>query len=104
MKNKWLKWLIGIGGISTFTLFLQSIDTNEKATEFYDDYIQTDTENIYKLQEGFSSNKELREQQLMALDWEEGNWDVDYRNEVIIATPRLENPYLERAEQRTRRS
>lgn len=104
MNNKWLKWVIGVGGISSFTLFLQTIDANNEAGSRNEDYRVQETSNTLQQQGKLSINIEEREQQLMALDWDEGNWDVEYSNEAIIATPKLEMPYLDRAEQRTRRS
>lgn len=106
MNNKWMKWIVGVGGISTFTLFLQTIDTNNQAMEANEDYALNDNMNMNVLNATKNSEmtKEEREQQLLALDWDESNWDVEYSNETIIASPRNGNPYLDRAEQRTRRS
>lgn len=100
MRDRWLKWMIGIGSITTFTLFLQSINTDgEKETE---KYILKENNNFS--QKDLAIDKEEREKQLMALDWDETNWDIEYRNDVIIANPKSGWPYMDHSEQRTRRS
>lgn len=112
MKNKWLKWLIGIGGVSTFTLFLQAMDTEDQASSTNEGYVinekvknSTSAENVpTSIQEVMSTSLVEREQQLMVLDWSDKNWDVEYTNEAIIATPKSEQTYKKPAEQRTRRS
>ncbi len=106
MNNKWMKWIVGVGGISAFTLFLQTIDTNDQASNVNEDYSLNENMNLNVLNamDNTEFNQEEREQQLLALDWDESNWDVTYSNETIIASPRNEMPYLDRAEQRTRRS
>lgn len=106
MNNKWMKWIVGVGGISAFTLFLQTIDANDQASNTNGDYALNENMNVNVLNatENTEINKEDREQQLLALDWDESNWDVEYSNETIIASPRTQMPYLDRAEQRTRRS
>ncbi|HHW37873.1 MAG TPA: hypothetical protein GXX18_11620 [Bacillales bacterium] len=106
MNNKWMKWIVGVGGISAFTVFLQTIDTSDQAANANEDYALNEHMNVNVLNtiKSTEMNKEEREQQLLALDWDESNWDVQYSNETIIAAPRNGMPYLDRAEQRTRRS
>jgi len=104
MNNKWMKWIVGIGGISTFTLFLQTVSTNEQTSTADQGNAFNENTNVLNTQESLATTKEEREQQLLALDWEENNWDVEYSNESIVASPRQQMPYLDRAEQRTRRS
>ncbi|WP_458413598.1 hypothetical protein ACNQFZ_01480 [Schinkia sp. CFF1] len=104
MNNKWMKWIVGVGGISTFTLFLQTIDANDQASNANDGYAVNENTNVVNTQDSAAISKEEREQQLLALNWDENNWDVEYSNETIVATPRTQQPYLDRAQQRTRRS
>lgn len=106
MNNKWMKWIVGVGGISAFTLFLQTIDANDQALNGKENYALNGNTDTYMLNSTKNDEltKEEREQQLLALDWDESNWDVEYSNETIIATPGTQMPYLDRAEQRTRRS
>lgn len=101
-----MKWIVGIGGISAFTLFLQTIDTNDQAPNENEDYALNENMNVNVLNtiQNTEISQEEREQQLLALDWEESNWDVEYSNETIIASPRNRMPYLDRAQQRTKRS
>lgn len=106
MNNKWMKWIVGVGGISAFTLFLQTIDTNDQASNGNEDYALNENMNVNVLNtiQNTEMTQEVREQQLLALDWDESNWDVEYSNEAIIASPSNGMPYLDRAQQRTRRS
>ncbi|KEF39156.1 hypothetical protein M670_01546 [Schinkia azotoformans MEV2011] len=106
MNNKWMKWIVGVGGISAFTLFLQTIDANDQASNVNEDFALNENMNVNVVNatENTGINKDEREQQLLALDWDESNWDVEYSNETIIASPRNGMPYLDRAEERTRRS
>ncbi len=106
MNNKWMKWIVGVGGISAFTLFLQTIDTNNQASNGNEDYALNENMNVNVLNtiKNTEITQEERELQLLALDWDESNWDVEYSNETIIASPRNSMPYLDRAQQRTRRS
>lgn len=100
-----MKWIVGVGGISAFTLFLQTIDANDEASNADNGFALNENMNVLNTQANVAINKEAREQQLLALDWEEGNWDVEYSNETIIVTPSQEKmPYLDRAKERTRRS
>lgn len=99
-----MKWIVGIGGISTFTLFLQTVSMNDQTSTADQGYAFNENTNVLNTQESLATTKEEREQQLLALDWEENNWDVEYSNESIIATPRTDMQYLDRAQQRTRRS
>lgn len=104
-QNKWLKWIVGLGGISTFTLFLQTIDANNNQTDNRaQNYVQNENMSVVNNEQTLSTNKDEREQQLVALDWEEGNWDVELTNDVIIATPKSSQPYMSPAQDRTRRS
>lgn len=104
MNNKWMKWVIGLGGISAFTLFLQTIGTDDHTSNMKENLVLNENTNVLNSQQNLATSTEEREKQLLALDWEENNWDVEYSNEAIIATPKSEMPYLDRAEQRTRRS
>lgn len=102
-----MKWIVGFGGISAFTLFLQTIDANDQALKGNENYAlndNMDNMNVLNATENAELNKEEREQQLLSLDWDESNWDVEYSNETIVASPRTQMPYLDRAQQRTRRS
>ncbi|MGJ7034853.1 hypothetical protein [Anoxybacillus eryuanensis] len=94
--NKWVKWVTGVGSVAVFTACLQLVN-DEKISESLNDTSQlqrTIAEEVNK----------QREKQLMALDWEEGNWDVQYSNEAIIVTPKEGRQSLPPAENRTRRS
>lgn len=106
MNNKWMKWIVGVGGISAFTLFLQTVDTNDQASNGNEDYALNENMNVNVLNttQNTEMTQEEREQQLLALDWDESNWDVEFSNEAIIASPRNGMPSLDRAQQRTRRS
>ncbi|WP_458414860.1 hypothetical protein ACNQFZ_08570 [Schinkia sp. CFF1] len=102
MKNKWLKWVIGFGGVSAFTLFLQSIDTSGQIASNNDVAVPTQTENILNNNQVSlaTTNEELE----LDVDWDEDEWDVEYGDGAIIATPNASTSYLDRASQQTRRS
>ncbi|ASA95494.1 MULTISPECIES: hypothetical protein [Anoxybacillaceae] len=99
--NKWIKWMIGIGGITVFTSFLQLVNDSEENNKQNEMMLKEETASF---QNETEEAKQQREQQLLSLDWNEGNWDVEYSNEVIIATPKTETSRLQPAENRTRRS
>ncbi|MCZ0757017.1 hypothetical protein [Anoxybacillus sp. J5B_2022] len=103
--NKWVKWVVGLGGVTVFTTFLQLVNNSKTDQQQENNSRPITTNEITELQNTVTDEtKQQREQQLMSLDWEEGNWDVQYSNEVIIATPKRQNSQLQPSENRTRRS
>ncbi|KFZ43048.1 hypothetical protein CS060_06965 [Anoxybacillus flavithermus] len=89
--NKWVKWVTGLGSVAVFTACLRLV--NEPLND------------PSQLQRTIAEEvNEQREKQLIALDWEEGNWDVQYSKEAIIVTPKEGRQSLPPAENRTRRS
>ncbi|RAK19472.1 hypothetical protein B0I26_10696 [Anoxybacillus vitaminiphilus] len=106
--NKWTKWIVGLGGITVFTSFLQLVNNSDA----HDNGQQNKTQISLKEETVSSQNnsvevneaKKQREQLLLSLDWDEGNWDVEYSNEAIIAIPKTQTSRLQPAENRTRRS
>uniref|UniRef100_A0A7U4DL50 Uncharacterized protein n=1 Tax=Geobacillus sp. (strain Y4.1MC1) TaxID=581103 RepID=A0A7U4DL50_GEOS0 len=103
--NKWVKWVVGLGGVTVFTTFLQLVNDTETAHQQNDSYRSTAANKTAEF-ENSTNDETMRqhEQELMSLDWTEGNWDVEYSDEVIIATPKERNYPLPPSENRTRRS
>jgi hypothetical protein len=103
--NKWVKWVVGLGGVTVFTTFLQFVNNSGADQQQNDNYRSITADKTAEF-ENVATDKTMRqrEQELMSLDWTEGNWDVEYSNEVIIATPKGQNSQLQPSENRTRRS
>ncbi|MFC0297573.1 hypothetical protein [Geobacillus jurassicus] len=95
--NKWVKWVAGLGGVALFTAFLQLVDSSEM------DQQKTNSSPTATAEKNNETMRQ-REQELMSLDWNEGNWDVQYSNEVITLTPKGQSSGLPPSENRTRRS
>jgi hypothetical protein len=103
--NKWVKWVVGLGGVTVFTTFLQLVNNTETDHQQNDNYRSVTADKTAGF-ENIVTDETMRqrEQELMSLDWTEGNWDVEYSNEVIIATPKGQTSQLQPSENRTRRS
>lgn len=112
--NKLAKWIVGIGGVSAFTIFLNAVQEPDQGTLPDENSIAPVTESITNT---FETNpkqndlmsltiteKEQREEWIASLDWSEGDWDVSVEGQGIVATPVGQTNGLPKAEQRTRRS
>ncbi|MFJ8528255.1 hypothetical protein [Bacillus sp. NPDC094106] len=105
-KQKWLKWVVGIGSISSLVVFLNVVQEENSTNQKEDPSVNTRRDNysISNIKELKETEKTEREQWLSTLDWEEGNWEIDTSNTAATLTPKGKNNRKQQAETRTRRS
>lgn len=105
-KQKWLKWVVGIGSISSLAVFLNVVQEENSTNQKEDPSVNTRRDNysISNIKELKETEKTEREQWLSTLDWEEGNWEIDTSNTAATLTPKGKNNRKQQAETRTRRS
>lgn len=108
--NKAAKWIVGVGGVASFTLFLNAIQQpeemktqeplleNAQTTSIKQTFTTTDLKKLSV------EEKQNRGQWISSLDWTDGNWDIDISEQGVYATPVSENTGFAPAKQRTRRS
>lgn len=105
-KQKWLKWVVGIGSISSLAIFLNVVQEENSTNQKEDPSVNTrgDNYSISNIKELKETEKDEREQWLSTLDWEEGKWEIDTFNTAATLTPKGKNNRKQQAETRTRRS
>ncbi|MEH7458362.1 hypothetical protein CON65_18495 [Bacillus pseudomycoides] len=105
-KQKWLKWVVGIGSISSLAVFLNVVQEENSTNQKEDPSVNTRRDNysISNIKELKETEKTEREQWISTLDWEEGNWEIDTSNTAATLTPKGKNTRKQQAETRTRRS
>lgn len=105
-KQKWLKWVVGIGSIGSLAVFLNVVQEENSTNQKKNPSVNTRKDNysISNIKELKETERNEREQWLSTLDWEEGNWEIDTSNTAITLTPKGKNNRKQQAETRTRRS
>lgn len=105
-NNKWIKWVVGVGSVSTVAVIFSFLQTDNKEGEplvspapMYKG--EANETNISALKKEERVN---REAWISSLDWEEANWEVDESASGIILSPRQSAEGMPPAETRTRRS
>ncbi|MCP8971304.1 hypothetical protein [Ectobacillus ponti] len=97
-RNTLTKWVVGLGSVAGFTLFAQYLNNGQEAAG---QDIQTAPAAELAVQPASPAE---REQQLLKLDWNEGQWEVTQSNETIVAAPRMQASSKPAAKYRSRRS
>ena len=105
-NNKWIKWVVGVGSVSTVAVIFSFLQTDNKEADQLASPLP-----IYKGDVGETNISTLKKEErvnreawISSLDWKEANWEVDESASGVIVSPRQSAEGMPPAESRTRRS